>query len=38
MAKYEPKGIVWGKKSESVWPAIVVVVMIIVIIAAASGG
>lgn len=37
MAKYEPKGIVWGKKKESVWPAIAVVVMIIIIIAAASG-
>ena len=38
MAKYEPKGIVWGKKNESEWPAIIVVVTVLVIIIAATGG
>lgn len=37
MAKYEPKGIVWGKKKESVWPAVVAVVIVLTIIGAAIG-
>lgn len=36
MVKYEPKGIVWGKKKESVWPAVVGVVILLIIIGAAS--
>lgn len=37
MAKYEPKGIVWGKKKESPWPAIIIVGVVLVIILAAAG-
>ena len=38
MAKYEPKGIVWGKKKESVWPALIAVVVMLIIIGAVAGG
>lgn len=37
MTKYEPKGIVWGKKKENVWPVAAAVVILVVIIAAISG-
>lgn len=33
MAKYEPKGIVWGKKKESAWPAVIGVVGFLVLLA-----
>lgn len=37
MAKYEPKGIVWGKKKESAWPAVITVVIVFIVIGAVFG-
>lgn len=37
MTKYEPKGIVWGKKAESNWPSVIVVVIFLIIIGAIIG-